>query len=99
LIGKNQRNKSTTEAIREVKMEQESRSYSFPMLTRSNWHSEFRTAFREFALTCGEAGEAIITGVNNDMPEPSTTAVRERYSFSRIMKGETENSSDTKRST
>ena len=33
-----------------------------PRLTKFNWTSEFRDAFKEYALTCGEAGEIIITG-------------------------------------
>ena len=37
-----------------------------PRLTRNNWNTEFRDAFKEYALTCGEAGEIIITG--NDVP-------------------------------
>ena len=28
-----------------------------PRLTRNNWNTEFRDAFKEYALTCGEAGE------------------------------------------
>ena len=33
-----------------------------PRLTRSNWTTEFKDAFKEYALTCGEAGEIVITG-------------------------------------
>ena len=41
-----------------------------PRLTRNNWNSEFRDAFKEYALTCGEAGEIVISGVNVILARP-----------------------------
>ena len=31
-----------------------------PRLVKGNWSTEFKESFKEFALTCGEAGEIII---------------------------------------
>ena len=41
-----------------------------PRLTKFNWTSEFRDAFKEYALTCGEAGEIIISGQNLVLARP-----------------------------
>ncbi len=34
------------------------------VLTKANFNNEFREAFKDFALTCGEAGEIVITGAD-----------------------------------
>ena len=41
-----------------------------PRLTRSNWNTEFKEAFRDLALNYGEAGDIIITGRDIDIPRP-----------------------------
>ena len=46
-----------------------------PCLTKFNWTSEFRDAFKEYALTCGEAGEIIITGQNLVLDRPDRLAL------------------------
>ena len=46
-----------------------------PRLTKFNWTSEFRDAFKEYALTCGEAGEIIITGNNLVLAQPNRQAM------------------------
>ena len=46
-----------------------------PRLTRFNWTSEFRDAFKEYALTCGEAGEIIITGRDLVLARPDRLAI------------------------
>ena len=46
-----------------------------PRLTRFNWTSEFRDAFKEYALTCGEAGEIIITGRDLVLARPDRLAM------------------------
>ena len=46
-----------------------------PRLTKFNWTSEFRDAFKEYALTCGEAGEIIITGRDLVLNRPDRDAV------------------------
>ena len=43
---------------------------SLPRLTRSNWNSEFKNSFKNYALTCGEAGNIILTGVDENMRRP-----------------------------
>jgi hypothetical protein len=45
-----------------------------PRLSRSNWNTEFRDAFKEYALTCGEAGEIIITGIDVPLERPRRNA-------------------------
>ena len=45
-----------------------------PRLSRSNWNTEFRDAFKEYALTCGEAGEIIITGIDVPLVRPRRDA-------------------------
>jgi hypothetical protein len=40
------------------------------ILTRANFQSEFRDFFRNFALTCGEAGEILLGGVDIVMRPP-----------------------------
>jgi len=50
----------------------------FPTLTRGNWHSEYRTAFTEFALNCGEAGEIIISGADFQMTPPAEARLEVR---------------------
>ena len=46
-----------------------------PRLTKFNWTSEFRDAFKEYALTCGEAGEIIITGRDLVLARPDRDAM------------------------
>jgi len=46
-----------------------------PRLSKFNWTSEFRDAFKEYALTCGEAGEIIITGNNLVLDLPNRQAM------------------------
>ena len=41
-----------------------------PRLTKFNWTSEFRDSFKECAITCGEAGETIITRQNLVLAPP-----------------------------
>lgn len=48
-----------------------------PMLTKYNWNTEFKDAYRELALTYGKAGEIIIRGVDIVMTEPRRDMVRE----------------------
>ena len=55
---------------------EESRGNTFPRLTRSNWSSEYKEAFKDYALMCGEAGEIIITGIANNPVEPRRDATR-----------------------
>ena len=44
--------------------------FSLPKLTKSNWHSEFKDAFLEYALTVGAAGDIVINGQNIVMAAP-----------------------------
>jgi len=46
-----------------------------PRLTKFNWTSELRDAFKEYALTCGEAGEIIITGQDLVLARPDRQAM------------------------
>jgi hypothetical protein len=41
-----------------------------PRLVKDNWNSAFKENFREYALTCEEAGEIIITGVDLNLRRP-----------------------------
>jgi hypothetical protein len=41
-----------------------------PRLVKGDWNSEFKESFREYALTCGEAGEIITTGVDLNLGRP-----------------------------
>ena len=46
-----------------------------PRLTKFNWTPEFRDAFKEYALTCGEACEIIITGNDLVLARPDRLAL------------------------
>jgi len=43
---------------------------ALPKLTRSNFVTTFKPAFKEIALLCGEAGEIIINGIDIKMRKP-----------------------------
>jgi len=47
------------------------------VLTKANFNSEFREAFKDYALTCGEAGEIVITGVDIVRARPDRQARRQ----------------------
>ena len=46
-----------------------------PKLTKFNWTSAYRDAFKEYALSCGEAEEMIITGRDLVLNRPDRDAV------------------------
>ena len=49
----------------EVSMESERVDTRFlPRLVKENWNTEFKESSKEFALTCGGAGEIVITELN-----------------------------------
>jgi hypothetical protein len=50
-----------------------------PRLVKGNWNSEFKEGFREYALTCGEVGEIIVT--RGDMKRDIKSLKRERRSL------------------
>jgi len=45
------------------------------LIVKFNWTSEFRDAFKEYDLTCGEAGEIIITGQDQVLAWPGRRAM------------------------
>jgi hypothetical protein len=51
-------------------IEEESKSSTIPKLTKSNWSSEFKQAFKDYALSKGEAGDIIISGHDVVLREP-----------------------------
>jgi hypothetical protein len=48
-----------------------------PLLTKYNWNTEFKEAYRELALNYGKAGEIIINGVDIPMTVPRRDMPRE----------------------
>ena len=46
-----------------------------PRLTKFRWTSEFKVVFKEYALTCGEAGEIIINGRDVVLARPDRKAL------------------------
>jgi hypothetical protein len=50
--------------------EEKEREEKFPLLTKKSWH-DFSAAFKEYALTCGDAGDEILRRARAARPEPN----------------------------